>query len=99
MVKQSDIGVKLTFQCMKTGTNLPVDFTGFTSVQLTTVLRGVKSVHACDVEDAKNGIASYYTGAGDLSVAGRMYMEVKVTYADGRVFRTKTIDIEIEPAL
>jgi hypothetical protein len=51
------------------------------------------------VVSASEQTVNYYTVEGDLSQAGTLLLEVKITMLNGNVFRSKTMKVKVDDAL
>lgn len=98
-LKQNDTGTEIRVTVKdQDGAIVPLDTA--TSATLKIDASGTTKELVCEfVTPRSGGVVRYYSASTDLAVSGSVKAELKVVFADGKVFRSKIITDTIERVL
>lgn len=97
-MKRRDIGVALVFH-IKDDKDKPLDLTGASRVVLVGRLGTNVFERECAISSPSDGVVRYVVQEGDLVDSGRLAMEIRVEYADGRRLTTSRVEDVVEGSL
>lgn len=97
-MKRRDVGVALVFH-IKDDMGRPLDLTGASKVTLVARLGNSVFERECAIADRSGGVVKYIVQEGDLADSGRLTMEIRIEYADGRRFTTSRVVDVVEGSL
>ncbi|WP_026487635.1 BppU family phage baseplate upper protein [Caldanaerobius polysaccharolyticus] len=97
-MKEKDVGVALVFT-IRDDKGKPMNLSGVKKVSLVARLGGNTFERDCIVVNPTGGVVKYVVQDGDLESAGRLLMEIRIEYEDGRRYTTSRAEDVVEGRL